>query len=292
MKLEAIVSVGVALSVGGVVQAKISPEELAKKQCRSVHLQYGQLKNADWAYVEVTPTKSAPGTYFCALGFAKGYFGMQELANGKKVIIFSVWEPNHGQVAKNVPEEKRAKMLEKGEGVRVMRFGNEGTGGKSFFDYDWQLGETIKFAVNAKPIGKEATVFTGYFYNNKTKTWQKMTKFRTITKGIRLRGGYSFVEDFRRNYKSAGIARVAGFGNGWFLPNAGSWTSMTEARFTADPTPSKNVDAGAKGAGFFLATGGETKMETTKLWGRMNRKALEGAKPPAELLELVKQHKQ
>jgi len=274
------------------LQAAPTPAEvLVKKQCRSVHLAYSQLKDADWAYMEVTATASSPGTYFCALGYAKGYFGMQELSNGKKVIIFSVWEPNHGQVAKNVPEDKRAKLLEKGEGVRTARFSNEGTGGKSFYDYDWKVGETIKFAVNATPIGKEATVFTGYFYNNQTKAWQKMTKFRTITKGIRLNGGYSFIEDFRRNYKSAKVARTANYTNGWAKLNGKGWTSITQAKFTGDRTPSTNIDAGAIKQGFFLATGGETTQKTNKLWTKMTTEPVENSTAPKLLLELEAKHK-
>ena len=49
-----------------------------------------------------------------------------------------MWDPASGQNPKTVPDEKRVKMLHKGEGVRVGRFGNEGTGGQSFLDFDWK----------------------------------------------------------------------------------------------------------------------------------------------------------
>lgn len=253
--------------------AKISGEELAKRQCRSVHLGYQKVvDDAAAAYVEVAVTESAPGTYFCALGFSKGYLGMQELASGKKVMIFSVWEPNHGQNAKNVPEDQRAKLIRKGEGVRTARFGGEGTGGQSFFDYDWKIGEKVQFFVKAKVMNPTTTRYTGFFYDNNRKQWQLMTEFQTITKGERLGNGlYSFVEDFRRNYESTKITRTANYTNGWAAGKSGDWKPMLNSRFTADPTPSKHIDAGPIAKGFFLKTGGETEMSTSMLWSSMKR---------------------
>ena len=66
-------------------------ERLAGVACRSVHLRY-QAGEAVAFYNEVTVEHSAPGTYFCACGWDRGYFGVQELGNGKKVVIFSVWD--------------------------------------------------------------------------------------------------------------------------------------------------------------------------------------------------------
>ena len=59
---------------------------------RSVHL-WHPAPDAEWAYGEVTVEKSVPGSYFATIGFSCGYCGIQELINGKKVAIFSVWDP-------------------------------------------------------------------------------------------------------------------------------------------------------------------------------------------------------
>lgn len=269
-----------ALLATSITSTAASPEELVKRQCRSIHLGY-QAPAGEWALLDVTPTKSAPGTYFCAMGFNKGYFGMQELPNGKKVIIFSVWDSKSDPRAhireSDTPEEHRVGVLEVGEGVRPARFGGEGTGSKSFFDYDWKVDETVRFAVHAKPDGK-FTTFSGYFFDNQRKTWQLMAKFRT-EHGQPLGGYYSFIEDFRRNYKSAKISRTANFTNGWVKTVDGKWLPMTAARFTGDNTPSTNVDAGPIEDGFFLATGGDTEPKTTKLWKGMKRDAPKAAKP-------------
>lgn len=259
--------------------AAIEPEELAKRQARSVHLWYPQAQDSAWVYMEVEAQESSPGTYFCALGFEKGYMGMQELADGKKVVIFSVWEPNHGEVADSVPEDQRAKLLTKGDGVRTARFGGEGTGGQSFFDYDWQIGETMRFLVSAEPVGDHATVFTGRFYDNKREEWQLMTQFQTITDGIRFRGVYSFVEDFRRNYESAKARRNAHYNNGWAWSVDGEATALTQSRFTADKNPALSIDAGSLAGGFFLATGGDTQMKTTQLNDSLSRAQPEGGPP-------------
>src|SRR6187551_718636 len=127
-------------------------EKLKGIACRSVHLQYSAPQGTAF-YNEVNVEQSAPGTYFCVCGFNKGYFGMQELANGKKLVIFSVWDPGAQNDPKTVVDDQRVKMLHKDDAVRVGRFGNEGTGGQSFFDYDWKDGETYRYFVTAKPDG-------------------------------------------------------------------------------------------------------------------------------------------
>ena len=127
-------------------------EKLKGIACRSVHLGY-PAPEATAFYNEVAVESSADGTYFMACGWSKGYFGIQQLGNGKKLAIFSVWDPAAGDDPRKVPEEKRVKLLHKGEGVRVGRFGNEGTGGQSFFDYDWKPGTAYRFLVTAAADG-------------------------------------------------------------------------------------------------------------------------------------------
>ena len=262
--------------------------DLMKRQCRSVHLGY-QTPRAKAAYLEVVPEKSTPGTYFCALGFDMGYFGIQELGDGKKIAIFSVWEPGDAFDFKahpdQIPEDKRVGMLEKGEGVIDGRFGGEGTGGQSKLPFEWEVGKPTRFFVQAKPVG-ELTEFTGHIFDPAQNKWRLMATFRTHSKGIPLQGLYSFVEDFRRNYESAKIIHRASYRNGWLLDLEGKWQPMLTAKFTGDVTPSLNIDAGPIPGGFFLQTGGETAQNTTKLWSKMTREAQ--GNPPAELEKLLR----
>ncbi|MCC2672723.1 MAG: hypothetical protein K0Q72_5195 [Armatimonadetes bacterium] len=230
----------------------------APRAARSVHLSY-PAPDSSLFYNEVTVDESVPGSYFCAAGFAHGYFGMQELGNGKKVVIFSIWEPGKQDDPNAVPADRRVELLAKGPGVRDGRFGGEGTGGQSFYDYAWKTGETCRFLVRAVPEGQKTT-FSAYFYVNPEKRWQHMATFRTLTSGSYLKGYYSFVEDFRRDGKSFTQRRSARYGNGWVQTVAGDWQALTRARFTGDSTTlTENIDAGVKDGRFYLVTGGETK---------------------------------
>ncbi|HEY0075606.1 MAG TPA: DUF3472 domain-containing protein, partial [Abditibacteriaceae bacterium] len=114
------------------------------KAARSVHLGYPAPEGTLF-YNEATIEESTPGSYFMACGFHRGYFGIQELSNAKKVVIFSVWDPTVGDNPNAVATEKRVEVLSQGEGVEVSRFGGEGTGGKSMWSYGWKLGSTYRF---------------------------------------------------------------------------------------------------------------------------------------------------
>jgi hypothetical protein len=269
---------GVTLSL--VVSAN-ADERLKGIACRSVHLGYPAAEGAAF-YNEITVEASAPGTYFMVCGWSKGYFGIQELGNGKKVVLFSVWDPAYGDDPRKVPDDKRVKLLHRGEGVRVGRFGNEGTGGQSFFDFDWKVGETYRFLVTAKVDGQDRTSYSGYFFLPESKEWRHLVTFSTQTEGERLKGYYSFVEDFKRDHVSTTKVRKAWFGNGWVKPTGGDWQPLLKARFTADANPVLNIDAGPQRRGFFLTTGGDTKNQTTKLRTLMTREAGD-LQPPDDL---------
>jgi hypothetical protein len=234
--------------------------------CRSVHLHYPAPEGGVF-YNEVTVDRSAPGTYFCACGFRMGYFGIQELANGKKVVIFSVWEPGKQDDPKAVTEERRVRLVSKGEKVRTGRFGGEGTGGQSFLDCDWQAGRTYRFLVTATAAG-DRTEYAAYFEDPEAKGWQHVATFSTLAGGGLLRGYYSFVEDFRRDRVSVTLARQAHYGNGWVRTKDGHWAALTRARFTGDDNPALNIDGGTDGERFFLATGGDTENKNSKLGGQ------------------------
>jgi len=251
----------------------------APRAARSVHLHF-PAPAADAFYNEVTVEKSAPGSYFMACGFRHGYFGIQELAGGRKVVLFSVWDPTKGDEAAKVPPEQRVEVLHQDPDVEVKRFGGEGTGGQSFFKYDWKVGETCRFLVRAKVEG-EKSAYSAYFYLPQEKSWKHLVTFRTRTGGDRLAGLYSFIEDFRRDTKSAAEIRRATFSNGWVLD--GGWKPLRTARFTASGSEweaKDTIDAGLAGKAFYLQTGGDTRT-TTPLNGRIERPP--GGTAPADL---------
>jgi hypothetical protein len=253
------------------------------RAARSVHLNYPAPK-ADLFYNEMTVEKSVPGSYFMACGFHHGYFGIQEQSGGRKVVIFSVWDPGRGNNPNQVPEKERVEVLYHADDVLARRFGGEGTGGQSFFEYPWKVGQTYRFLVKAESLpspasrareegrgaggeGSNKTSFSGYFYLPEKKQWKHLVTFRTITGGTQLESPHSFIEDFRRDGKSATQARRALFGNGWVGDSSGKWTSLEKARFTASGASweaKETIDAGTVKDRFYLQTGGDTR-ETTKL---------------------------
>src|SRR5262249_32622552 len=114
--------------------------------------------------------------------------------------------------------------------------------------------------------------FAGWFYHPERKEWVHLISFSTLTKS-RLKGYYSFVEDFRRNKISATKTRTAEFGNGWIHGTDGKWHELTKAKFTGDRNPVLNIDAGLSAGRFFLKTGGDIANMGTKLNASMDRPA-------------------
>ena len=241
-------------------------ERLEGIACRSVHLRYPAAAGTTFTN-RVRVDQSAPGTYFMACGWDKGYFGIQEQGRGKKVAIFSVWDSGQND-PDGVDNDDRVKLLYKDAAVRTGRFGGEGTGGQSFLDLDWEVGDTYEFTVTAVPNGRR-TEYTGFLKGPGDKAWTRLVTFSTVTGGKPLGGYYSFVEDFRRDRVSTTKTRKATFGPTWVRTTDGEWQHLGRARFTADANPVLNIDAGTAGGRFFLATGGPIANTGTKLRAEM-----------------------
>jgi hypothetical protein len=233
----------------------------APQAARSVHLWY-PAPDATLFYNEMVVEKSTGGSYFMACGWNGGYFGIQELADHRKVILFSVWDAGDAEKSK-IGSEERVECVFQAPDVRVRRFGGEGTGGQCMGDFKWTLGETNRFVVKAEVAGKR-TSYSGYVCAAEKKEWNRLVTFRVQTSGAPLRGLYSFVEDFRRDTESANEVRKARYGNGWVQSVKGDWLPLVQARFTASNSSfeaKETIDAGFDGAWFYLVTGGQTRMK-------------------------------
>ncbi len=237
-----------------------SLQDVAPKAARSVHLWWSAAEGTEF-HNTLSVEESTPGSYFMACGWNTGYFGMQELSKGDKIVLFSVWDPTKGDDPKSVPADRRVEVLHQHADVKIGRFGGEGTGAQCKFPYAWKIGEPCRFLVRAAVEG-EKTAYSGYFYRNDTKAWVHLATFRALTKGSPLKGYYSFVEDFRRDGKSVGERRRARFSDGWVRTTKEAWVSLGKATFTADATKLDTIDAAAVENGFTLATGGDLKTRT------------------------------
>jgi hypothetical protein len=229
----------------------------AIKAARSVHLGYPAPEGL-YFYNELVVEQSVNGSYFMACGWNTGYFGIQQLGSSDdKIVLFSVWDPTKGDDANAVKSEDRVEVPYEGEGVRIKRFGGEGTGGQCLWEYHWHLGQTNRFLIGAEVEGQK-TSYTAWIYA--TNVWKQLATFRTRTRGMPLRGYYSFIEDFRRDGASARQERRARFGKGWVQTTDRRWVPLSQARFTAsnaDWESKTNINVGAQGIWFSLATGGD-----------------------------------
>src|SRR5687767_6016311 len=88
--------------IAGTVCAAAESDATPKfRAARSVHLGW-QGPGGDLFYNEMAVEKSVPGSYFMAVGWNTGYFGIQEITPKNKVVIFSVWDPTKGDDPKEV----------------------------------------------------------------------------------------------------------------------------------------------------------------------------------------------
>lgn len=246
------------LAIG--VSAAIAAAE--PRAARSVHLGYPAPDAAIFT-VEMTVLESTPGSYFMAAGWNTGYFGVQELADRRKVVIFSVWDPTEGDDPRAVDAEDRVECLHAAEGTRIKRFGGEGTGGQCMEDLDWKIGAPLRFAVVAR-IDGEKTAYEGHVQAGIGQPWRHLVTFRTHTGGTPLRGLYSFVEDFRRDGRSVHEVRRARFRDAWVEDLQGVWQPLPRARFTASGAEweaKESIAAAVEGRTFELATGGDVRTD-------------------------------
>ena len=167
----------------------LADEKLKGIACRSVHLGYPAPEGTAF-YNEVTVEKSADGTYFMACGWGKGYFGIQELANGKKVVIFSVWDPAAGDDPKKVAAGEAGQDAPQGRTA----CGSGGSaarapaGSRSSTTTGRPARRTASWSP-PKPDGNDRTAYTGHFYLPEKKEWKHLVTFSTLTEGRAAEAG-------------------------------------------------------------------------------------------------------
>jgi hypothetical protein len=251
--LEALILSGPAIAAA---QFNFKP----RRNAASVHLNYPVPPDVRVAafYGELTGLLDPVSTYYMACGWHRGYFGMQVNSPHERRIIFSVWDSGSEAVDRSrVADDNRVQLVARGEDVVAGDFGNEGTGGHSHLKFNWKTGELQRFLVTAQPTNETFTIYSGYYFHPNRQAWMLISAWKAPHDGGRLRGLYSFSENF--GGATGHLQRKAVFGNQWILAETGEWRELTTARFSHDRTGREDrLDRfmGIEDGRFFLSHGG------------------------------------
>jgi hypothetical protein len=235
----------------------------------SVHLNYpfADTIKASWFYNEVIVPQNQDiiGSYFMAIGFADGYFGIQVNSKTERRILFSVWSPFATDDPKTIPQDMRIILLKKGKGVHTGEFGNEGAGGQSFLRYQWKSNTKYKFLVKGQPDDQNNTIYTAHFFDPSIKQWRLIASFQRPHTHHYLTRFHSFLENFLP--EKGNVTRKVFFQNQWVANDKGQWFELGSARFTFDNTARKgyrmDFAGGIQDNGFYLMNCGFFNQYTT-----------------------------
>lgn len=230
----------------------------------SCHLAYRlqpEWKDIEWATAEITVPEDGAieDSYYMALGFEGGYFGIQRNGPHRRCALFSVWNAADGDNNDDIPENYRVRMLEKGENVKVQAFGNEGSGQQSILNFQWKNGRTYRFLLHAQPFAEGNYVdYSAYIIDTETGESHFMSKLRRPHTQRYLSGLHSFIENF--NPLQGDKTRKAFYHDIWVKPKDADWQPVTEARLTNDNTGKNGIRldflGGTEQGKFFLQNGG------------------------------------
>lgn len=166
----------------------------------SVHLNYLMPENetAEWFYNEIAvPIGEDPvGSYFMSNGFGEGYFGIQVNSETERRVLFSVWSPFETDNPDEIPDKDKIKLVKKGEGVYTGEFGNEGSGGQSYWRYNWKAGMTYKFLTRIRPVADGYSEYTSYFFIPESGEWKLIAQFLRPGTQTYYTRAHSFLENF------------------------------------------------------------------------------------------------
>jgi hypothetical protein len=208
----------------------------------SVHLNYkvDTSFKASWFYNEITVPAGNDiiGSYFMANGFAEGYFGIQVNSKVERRILFSIWSPFHTDDPASIPDSLKIKLLAKGANVYTGEFGNEGSGGQSYYKFNWKAGNKYGFLTHAQPNAGNTTTFTSWFYAPETGRWKLIASFERPSTSTQLRRLHSFLENFEP--ETGMVSRKVYFTRQFVADESGHWQELTVANFSVDQTGRKN----------------------------------------------------
>ncbi|AWW31576.1 hypothetical protein DN752_16390 [Echinicola strongylocentroti] len=235
----------------------------------SVHLSFKPgdqvTRDYDWLYGEINvPQGYDPMyTFYMCIGFYRGYLGIQVNSSTERRVLFSVWDSSDVPDDRDeVDPEDLVTLIDKGDQVHAGGFGNEGTGGQSYWKYPWETAVPIKFIMNVRRNNDNTVLLSAWFMDVESEGWKYMATWKAPQEQRYFDGFYSFLENFgNRNGQKV---RMAEYYNMWGKEVGGSWINFNRATMThTDGVPEGRDDyAGGllDGASqrFYMSSGGYT----------------------------------
>lgn len=245
------VMIGGSSTTSNVVFASDQANFYWSRRGPSCHLSYttpGSDKEYFYSELTVPAGEDKIGSYFMANGFGEGYMGIQVNSATERRVLFSVWDPTAGQTT----------LVRKGDDVTAGRFGGEGTGGQSYLLFNWKAGTTYKFLTRGKPDGVGNTVYTSWFFSPENGNWKLIATWSRPNTNKWLTSFHGFLENF--NPEQGFQGRKAYWSNQWVRLTNGSWSEITEFKFTVDATGANkqrlDYAGGVENGKFFLQMDG------------------------------------
>lgn len=185
-------------------------------------------------------------TYFMAVGWHRGYFGMQvNSCPSERRILFSCWDDGKGN---------DVKVLDAHEEHLTKRFGGEGTGRQCIRWHRWDVEDLLLFRVFAEPQKDGTTHYSGYF-KHKDDDWVFMCEYKSPNDGKWLTGIYSFLENFGSERR---VGRECYYSHqAYQTKDSEEWIPVRTAKCTISTCPDQDWHYhGTQGEAFVMRIGG------------------------------------
>lgn len=211
--------------------------------------------------VRVPKSGEATYTYYEALGWrgkGAGYAGIQAHPKAH-LYIFSIWD--------NKSHTAPIKAVHRGPGTKVVGFGGEGTGLKSWnFDLGWRTDVWYTLIARTWPVG-DHTHYGFWVRAGDTKQWTHLVTMDVAADAVFKSGTDAFIEDWLSTGEHARTTNLRG---GWKRRTDGTWFPFGAARYSVNAwelDPGKRsynfrtnwnggVDEDASGKFYFMTSGG------------------------------------
>ncbi|WP_081852614.1 DUF3472 domain-containing protein [Prevotella sp. 10(H)] len=214
----------------------------------SVHINFSSTspttKKYDWLYEEIiVPEGGDPlATFYMAIGFYRGYFGIQTNSDTERRVLFSIWDSKDAENDKSINASDYVTLVDKDEATTVNSFGGEGTGGQSYVKTaDWKTGKPVKFLLNVLPQKNNSVVLSAW-YSVDNGPWNYVASWRAPHEKRYFDGFHSFLENY--GYTNGQLRREAYYYNAWgHEAESEKWINFNKVRFSnTDGKEGQRVD--------------------------------------------------